>query len=387
MGTVASSYAKVVKGEAPEPWDALPPELWALLFTRAWPREFVGLRGASHWTRWLFWHYRTEYTPATLAHLELYARRCNRESVASVDLALLDDVPDYAFALLSTLPCIQRLRVHEATDRVMESIGQLRCLRELVIEKDHHKTLTEDGITHLTNLSKLEALSMSDCRGYPNEAINLVVSRLPRLRALHCGGGGSGHLIGLDRGRGVQVHRQDLEPLCKALGDGNLSHVGALSHLEELDLGPFGVPTPQGIKRLAALPKLGKLTIRQGQLLDNASVDAIAALPLVDLLLHKVQFVASFQALARCTMLKTLDLKGSFVFNEDLPALATLPRLERLDISRCPKLTDVGMRRFYEVATPTKLTWLKHADCRRLREFNRPHWFHKEGVTWTWQDK
>lgn len=108
---------------------------------------------------------------------------------------------------------------------------------------------------------------------------------------------------------------------------------------------------------------------------------------LVELHMYKCQFVRSFVSLGKHRGIKSLNLRGCFITDDDLPsslcfplallihaALADMPVLVRLNISDCAKLTDAGMRAFFVRSKTSPLKWVKLADCRRLVEYTYNDW-------------
>lgn len=361
----------------PSPWPELLPELWELIFDKGKDVDFQGLQSTSKWAHQLFWDYRSECNiidPTCKDEKILrIVGQCNPRRVKHINLG--DTMAtDKALLDMPSLRWLKYLSLERTsvTDHGLSVIGErFPCLEQLSLRCC---SITDEGLGHLTGLQRLQILLLENCRKL-TEVAHLHLAQLLKLKHLTLSSS-QVHLLALDRGQGVQVHSPDLPELRQKLGNGNFGGFHGLSNLETLDSGPFMALTPAAVSIIAQLRSLRHLRVQQSQLLDQGSIEAISRMTqLVELHIYKCQFVASFTALGGLSLVRSLNLRGCFIKDVDLPALATISSLERLNLSECHKITDRGLHAFLDLCIETRLKWLMMYDCRRLAfSYASPGW-------------
>jgi Leucine-rich repeat (LRR) protein len=124
-----------------------------------------------------------------------------------------------------------RLQANQLTDRDLQYFRNHTSLRHLTIESNSGNAVSDAGLTHLTRLTNLRFLNVSNCRSISDYGL----SRLAHLRNL----------------RTLRLARTSIT-------DEGLAHLQGLAKLERLNLGGTGV-TPQGLEHLRSLPSLRNL--------------------------------------------------------------------------------------------------------------------------------
>lgn len=303
-----------------------------------------------------------------------------KEILKNCDLrAIRDDMITGLFGI--KLPSLKRLSLisAEGEDRNLRIISA--SFPNLTHLEIYEAPITDNGIEFLTTLSNLEVLSLYECRELTEESHG-TIGQLTKLRSLTLSSCPSA-LTKRDKGKGVQIQQTSLSVLRSELEDCSFSSLCSLKNLQKLDVGPFMAITPMAAACLLQMPSIRELTLHQCQLLDDEGLANICKMTsLVKLDLCKCQFVTSFFPITRLTGLKRLSLKRSSINNEDLAALTLLPRLKKLDIGECPKITDEGMRTFFTLSLPSKISLLEMADCRRLKEFNCSYAQREKDTVW-----
>lgn len=340
------------------------PELWDIIFAKGTPHDFRGLQLASRWTNALFWNHRRECDSVDVAV------QCNPARLQSIRLTDLRPIERFALSKLF-LPGLHTLVITGSINGILDTLPA--CMPNLRTLEVHRSDLVDADVQRLCVLERLSVLVLAEC-GKLTEESHDHIGRLTSLTTLMISSSPS-YLLAQDKGYGVKAHRDDLDALRDRLGDCAFGPFTALQRLDTFDSGPFVATTPAAIGALCKLPALKHLRLQQCQLVDNTGLAMVATMTtLAELHLYKCQFADSFACLATLAKLKSLSLRGCFIRNADLVAIARAPALERLDISDCPKVTDDGVRKFLQLAVRTKLKWIKMANCRCLLTLVYEHW-------------
>lgn len=146
-----------------------------------------------------------------------------------------------------------------------------------------------------------------------------------------------------------QLKRIDLR--ATKITDTTLGYLGGLNTLESIDAG-FAQITDNGIELLSTLPRLKQLTIGGNKLTDTG-MQALRLMPTLEYLdvsgpqrtdsgLWSVSLTQSgVDAIATLANLRELKVGGTNVTAIHLETLKRgLPRLERLSLHRCKRITD-----------------------------------------------
>lgn len=249
------------------------------------------------------------------------------------------------------------LRGTDITDVALPYIGELRALRTLDLS---HSMLGDVGIESLVTLTELEELDLGATR---ITGINLhLLKLLPKLKRLSFKGiqrrnGGAcwtptivdrdmeslALLTGLEElnlgaglGLGVQTPGSFRgETNCRLTGGIKLTDLGVgrlkpLKSLRALELSGAGV-TPSGLKVLAEMPKLERLSLWNCRTLDDSVAPVLAGLP----------------------MLRTLDLSDTAITDAGLAMLKKLDRIYLTDTKVTAAAADT-----YRAAKPGRyVSW------------------------------
>lgn len=228
-----------------------------------------------------------------------------------------------------------------ALELICNSFPQLKTL-----SLAHCRFITDFGIAHLAKLSKLERITLEGCTNTTDKSLS-ALSGLTQLRrlVLSCS---PASLLQLDevrvllcqyflmhvKGDGIAVAQHSIREYQNLVGDCNLSQLAELTNLQSLDTGPFMSLTTEGIRCLQKLKSLRQLRIQQCQLMDDersatfsceltetysCSFALIGCMSsLVDLKLHKLQFVRNFKPVANLSRLQRFVLHNSHIKDRDL---------------------------------------------------------------------
>ncbi|MFO0799710.1 MAG: protein kinase [Gemmataceae bacterium] len=196
----------------------------------------------------------------------------------------------------------------------LSHLADLAQLTNLDFDIESSKQLTDEGLEHITRLTKLTSLSLHGCE---------------QLKGL-------GHLYRLNR-----LTSLDLDG-CKSLSIDELGCVTQLTRLTHLSLSGWKYGTEADLVHLAPLTRLTHLTLGDLRPLKGAGL-------------------AHLGPLKRLT---NLSLGGcTFLMDEGLAHLARLPRLTDLSLCACDRLTDAGVA---HLARLPRLTNLDLFGCDRL---------------------
>ncbi len=277
------------------------------------------------------------------------------DQLEELNLTAAEFITDAAMAFLRGNRRLTRLNLRgtDVTDTSLAYIGELSALKSLDIS---FTQISDVGLEHLASLAQLEELNLG---GNKISGVSLhVLKLLPKLRKLSFYGiqrrnagwcwapvvtdleletlsllGGLEDLnvglgVGLGAPRPEDLGPADGEAECRIAGgtrvtDLGLSKLAALKKLKALDLS--GAPiTASGIKALAALPNLQRLSLWNVKGLDDAAA-------------------ASLEALHSLT---SLDLSNTAVGDDTLARLGKLPNLRRLYVNDT-KVTDAALAAFH----------------------------------------
>jgi internalin A len=277
------------------------------------------------------------------------------DQLEELNLTAAEFITDAAMAFLRGNRRLTRLNLRgtDVTDTSLAYIGELSALKSLDIS---FTQISDVGLEHLASLAQLEELNLG---GNKISGASLhVLKLLPKLKKLSFYGiqrrnagwcwapvvtdlemdtiSLLGGLEDLNIGFGVALgtpRPDDLGPAdgeaeCRIAGgtrvtDLGLSKLTALKKLRVLDLS--GAPiTGGGVKALAALPNLQRLSLWNVKGLDDAAA-------------------ASLEGLRSLT---SLDLSNTAVGDDTLARLAKLPNLRRLYVDET-KITGAALAAFH----------------------------------------
>jgi hypothetical protein len=191
----------------------------------------------------------------------------------------------------------------EAGDMTLDVLGKLPKLRAL---KHRSTAVTDDGIERLTASGSLEALLLQDFA--ITNAAGPALARIGTLESLEifrCQGFGSDGVKSLALLK--KLDRLTLRDLPE-VDDAGLAVLADLPALERLTLHELASVGDEGLRHLAAVKRLEGLDIWSLPKLTDATIDVIAALP----------------------ALKELSIRETGVTDAGLANLAALPGLESL---------------------------------------------------------
>ena len=333
-----------------------------------------------------------------LRNLQLQGRLVNDASLAALTkLTNLEELrlggdrvsPD-GLAQLAALPSLRYLFFwsEHCDDAALEAISQIKSLRQLRFGRDIH--ITHAGVAHLTNLPKLEDLSLFDT---PITDIALVhVSKMHQLKRLkldqaevtdaglasitslqalemlsvpaHITDRGLQHIAQL---RNLQClwagssskstitdaglkHISQLPRLRELLiggtgiTDTGLGHIAQLTHLEHLSIFQKKSITNEGLRHLAGLKRLTNLDIHP----TNATITGLNQLNILTELWHLgvsgIEDDGAVLDLSGLRKLEKLGLGGPGIGDEDLACLATLTNLEWFQMNFLhDNITNIGL--------------------------------------------
>ena len=240
------------------------------------------------------------------------------------------DVTDTSLAYIGTLTNLRSLDISftQITDVGLEHLASLPLLEELYLGGDK---ISGVGLHVLKLLPKLKKLSFYGiqrrnagwCWAPVVTDLELeTISRLTALEDLNLGFG-----VGLGTPRPNDLGPADGEAECRIAGgtritDFGLAKLKTLEKLEHLDLSGAAI-TANGLKTLASLRNLQRLSLWNVKGIDDSAAAALAALG----------------------NLKSLDLSNTSVGDETLVRLLKIPDLQRLYVSET-QVTAQGIAQF-----------------------------------------
>ena len=180
------------------------------------------------------------------------------ENVVDLNLASVERITDVSIAYIRNWKKLERLNLRgtDITDTSLQYIGGLTSLKSLDIS---YTQITNNGMEYLASLGNLEELRVG---GNKVTGAGLRVLRtLPRLRALDLSGGQK-------RNSGTWI---------VTLTDPDLETIGAIAGLRELNLSGMKV-TAAGLRLLAPLKNLERLSLWRATRADDAALAALAPL-------------------------------------------------------------------------------------------------------------
>lgn len=263
------------------------------------------------------------------------------------------------FALLTAAePCgaVTResidLRSCWVTDADLPGIAGQAALKRLDLSMTR---ITDQGLLRLKDLPGIEELNLRYAELITDEGMS-AIKGWKRLRTVDL--------------RGTKVT------------DTTLGYLGGLTSLESIDVG-FAQISDNGIEALAALPKLKRLTLGGNKLTDTGmqALRLMTALEYLDLSgpqrtdsgLWSVSLTEpGIAAVAAVGSLRELRIGGANVGSNGLEELRRgLPKLERLSLHRCKRVTDEAVAVLSEwrslVEVDLKDTKISEAGVARLR--------------------
>lgn len=261
---------------------------------------------------------------------------------------------------LATVPAsVRHLTVAGPIDDDLTRIATFTGLETLEINANHALfsadrapvTITDDGLARLAALKRLRSLRLLGCSKLTGTAFAELAS-IPgleelSLRGSHC------EIAGLQRlHRLPALRRLDL---ASSFGWGGeaLDGIARIASLEELDLSGQFALHPEDLLHLARLQRLRVL-----RLADVNGCWPISRHPPPDWLQERGIDDRVLAALASLTRLEELDLSRCTKLTAGgLAALAAVPNLRRLDLGQC-QVTDALLERL-----PAGLTGLRLYGC------------------------
>jgi Leucine-rich repeat (LRR) protein len=268
---------------------------------------------------------------------------------------------------------------HPQLDRHLTNIADLTEIEELYLGGP---TMTDQALVHLTKMTKLKKLHLSQSNVTGSGLANLVgltqIEELDMENTHICDAG----LVHVGKMPNLRKLNISSNPLTKKVTDAGLAHLKNLRSLEELLL-PWGGLTDAGLSHLAGLTLLKKLDIG-GEGIADKGITVLANMTHIENLSIAGENItdAAMPALAKCTALKELSLNGCSITDKGFAQLAWLKSLEKLTITRTqitgdglavlkdlPKLSNLGLWNM-------KLgqTGLAHlAGCKELRQLTIYH--------------
>jgi Leucine-rich repeat (LRR) protein len=214
-----------------------------------------------------------------------------------------NDLNTRRLAKLQALEVLDLRGNMEAGDMTLDVLGKLPKLRAL---KHRSTAITDDGIERLAASRSLEALLLQDFA--ITDAAGPALARIGTLASLEifrCQGFGSEGVKSLAPLK--KLGRLTLRDLPE-MGDAGLAVLADLQALERLTLHELASVGDDGLRHLAAVKGLESLDIWSLPKMTDATVDVIAALP----------------------ALKELSIRETGVTDAGLAKLAALPTLESL---------------------------------------------------------
>lgn len=115
--------------------------------------------------------------------------------------------------------------------------------------------------------------------------------------------------------------------------------------------------------QLAQFPQIGGIHIAEGRLCTAKGYAALKNLPQLQKLAieHAVLSPASLAAITQCSQLRSLSLIDAGLTDSSIVPLKALTRLEHLNLSQNPKITDAGLK---TIAAMERLRSLHLAHCK-----------------------
>jgi internalin A len=294
------------------------------------------------------------------------------DQLEELNLYAAEFITDAALAFLRGNHQLTRLNLRgtDVTDTSLAYIAELSHLRSLDIS---FTQVSDVGMEHLAELSELEELNVG---GNKISGVGLhVLKLLPKLKKLS--------FYGIQRRNAgwcwapvVTDQELDTISLLAGLEDLNLGLGVALGTPRPTDLGPADGEaecrvaggtrvTDLGLTKLARLKKLQHLDL-SGSAITPAGVKALASLPeLRRLSLWNVKTIDDSAAaqLAALGSLTSLDLSNTTVSDQTLTTLGKLPNLKRLYVSETPITAD-AVAAFQKQHPATVVSWGTRPDPR-----------------------
>ncbi len=227
------------------------------------------------------------------------------------------------------------------TDGALEIVSRLAGLAALDVHTSAFGSplFTARGVAHLKKMPSLDSLNF---HGHlATDAVLREIAAIPRLRWLHC---------------------QDI-----VSGDDGFLALGRCGTLEWLATRICSTITDRGFEAVARLPRLTTLSMGGPSLSESAMAPLTESQTLVDLtptlsrdeafryigriprlerltnMYNRATTDRATRHLANSPSLKHYGAFGTQITDESLRVLATLPRLERIEIDNCLRVTDEGL--------------------------------------------
>ncbi|CAD7705432.1 unnamed protein product [Ostreobium quekettii] len=249
-----------------------------------------------------------------------------------------------ALRALRGMPSLTYLRL-EAPAAVMNVkwLAALTGIADLDLSGCSLMAMTEgedDFPTGLAAMERLTRLDLADCN-LTGRVMKWALSNmsLTDLNLRRCGFFAEGQLRRLAALTGLA--RLSLQG-CANVGGREALYLSRLAGLRDLDLSYSDV-TDGGLQMVAKLPRLGRLSLRACSKVGSPGARYLATIPdLTTLDLSRCPVAIDF--ISTMTSLTDLSVSGCLATERDMPGLAALSLLARLDLGDCRLVKDCGLQ-------------------------------------------
>ncbi len=269
---------------------------------------------------------------------------------------IVEYCPNLTHAFIEA-PCVYGERKGEISDKGLSYLATLSGLKSLSIIG--YPALKEGGMHHLTPLTQLTRLNVSECR---TDVINLLI--LTQLTDLNI----SGNCV-------WDFHIYRLTPFlhlthlnignCGQITNTSIKYLAQMTQIRNLDINSCEQVNDDGMCYLAKMVQLKKLNVRKCYYITDVGIKPLKVLT------HLTNLNVSYcDQLTNSSMkifryfkdLKKLSMSGcEKVSDIGIAYLTTLTRLNKLNMSGCGKVSDIGIA---YLTVFTQLTNLNIRDCR-----------------------
>jgi len=216
---------------------------------------------------------------------DLTLRRLSKlPALEAIDLRGNMEAGDMTLAVLGRLPRLRAVKHRSSvvTDEGLAELAKSGTLDSLLAQDF---AITNASGPHLASLAGLTSLEVFRCQGFGSEGV-LALAALKKLTRLtlrdlpEVGNDGLAVLAELPELKRLYLHE------LASVSDDGLAHLAPASQLEVLDVWSVPRLTDATAKRIASLPKLRELSIRETGL-TAAALESLAAIPTLEALTFK----------------------------------------------------------------------------------------------------